>query len=176
MSTRSYICEELDNGKYKTIYCHSDGYLTYNGAMLLDHYNSREKVEELLKLGDISCLNINIYPDPRFPHSFDYNERQDNVVVAYGRDRGETGVEARDFSMEELTDESSWIEYIYLFDKNNVWQVCERPFKKKHFWPLKQALDKEYKHMGIKRPPNCYGYLSDEEIKQLKKKQAEESM
>ena len=44
MSTRSLICEELDNGKYKTIYCHSDGYLTYNGAMLIEHFNDRKKL------------------------------------------------------------------------------------------------------------------------------------
>lgn len=38
MSTRSFICVEQDDGSYKGVYCHSDGYLTYNGAMLLDHY------------------------------------------------------------------------------------------------------------------------------------------
>ena len=41
MSTRSFICVEQDDGSYKGVYCHSDGYLTYNGAMLLDHYNSQ---------------------------------------------------------------------------------------------------------------------------------------
>ena len=52
MSTRSYIAKQIGDNKYRTIYCHSDGYLTYNGAMLLDHYNSPEKLDELLRLGD----------------------------------------------------------------------------------------------------------------------------
>ena len=38
---------KIDDDKYKTIYCHSDGYLTYNGAMLLDHYSDKTKVEKL---------------------------------------------------------------------------------------------------------------------------------
>lgn len=175
MSTRSYICKELENGKYKTIYCHSDGYLTYNGAMLIDYYNDRMKVEELLALGDISSLSPEIYPDPRYPHSFDYNQRQENVVIAYGRDRGDTGVEAKEFSFEELTNENTWIEYIYIFNKDNFWQVGEYPFKQS-FKPLQQELDKVYERMGIKRPPNCYGYLSEEGMRKIKKKQSEETM
>ena len=86
MSTRSYIAKQIGDNKYRTIYCHSDGYLTYNGAMLLDHYNSPEKLDELLRLGDLSCLGVNINPDPSRPHSFDHKKRQDGVTVAYGRD------------------------------------------------------------------------------------------
>lgn len=172
MSTRSYICEELDNGKYKTIYCHSDGYLEWNGAMLLDFYNSKQKVEELLAVGDISTLYPILYPDPRFPHTFE--ERQEDVVVAYGRDRGETGIEAKDLTFKKLTNENTWIEYIYIFDKNNEWQVLEYPFSEMK--PLQQALDDVYKKMGLKRPPGLYGFLDKDDIQKLKKKQAEETM
>lgn len=173
MSTRSYICEELDNGKYKTIYCHSDGYVAWNGALLLDHYNTRQKVEELLNIGDISILYPNLHPDPRYTHTFE--DRQEDVVVAYGRDRGETGVEAKEYSFKQLTNKNSWIEYVYIFDKNNVWQVCEYPFKKE-LKPLQQEVDKVYNKMGIKRPPNCYGYLDEDVIRRIKKQQAEETM
>lgn len=64
MSTRSFICVEQDDGSYKGVYCHSDGYLTYNGAMLLDHYNSREKADALIALGDLSLLAKNSIPIP----------------------------------------------------------------------------------------------------------------
>ena len=75
MSTRSYICVKQNDGSYKGVYCHWDGYLTYNGAMLLDHYNSLEKANEILALGDISSLKENLYPDPaKGPHSFDYDK------------------------------------------------------------------------------------------------------
>ena len=52
MSTRSLISIQREKDTYECIYCHSDGYLTYNGAMLLDYYSDREKVEQLLKLGN----------------------------------------------------------------------------------------------------------------------------
>ena len=42
MSTRSLICKQIDKNLYEAIYCHSDGYLTYNGAMLIDHYKDEE--------------------------------------------------------------------------------------------------------------------------------------
>ena len=67
---------EQDDGSYKGVYCHSDGYLTYNGAMLLDHYNSREKADALIALGDLSLLCEKLYPDPDKPHGFDYDKRQ----------------------------------------------------------------------------------------------------
>lgn len=56
MSTRSLIAKENDDGTFRTVYCHHDGYLTYNGAMLLDHYNTPERIDKLLDLGDLSFL------------------------------------------------------------------------------------------------------------------------
>ena len=94
MSTRSYIAKQIADNKFRTIYCHSDGYLTHNGALLLDHYSEADKLDELLNLGDISCLEPTINPDPTKPHSFNYDERQEGVVIAYGRDRGDKDVDA----------------------------------------------------------------------------------
>ncbi len=56
MSTRSFIAKQIEKDAYLTVYCHNDGYLTYNGALLLDCYNTPEQVDELLKLGDLSYL------------------------------------------------------------------------------------------------------------------------
>jgi hypothetical protein len=53
--------------------------------MLLDHYQDAKKVSELIDLGDISSLNKKVVPTG--PHSF--NDPEDDVVVAYYRDRGE---------------------------------------------------------------------------------------
>ena len=53
MSTRSYICKENEDGTITGSYCHCDGYLTYNGAMLIDHYNTKERVDKLLSLGNM---------------------------------------------------------------------------------------------------------------------------
>ena len=87
MSTRSYICMEVGDDQYKTIYCHSDGYLSHNGALLLKYYSDREMVERLLERGDLSSLEKKIEPEPGHPHSFDWDKRQKDVCVFYGRDR-----------------------------------------------------------------------------------------
>ncbi len=170
MSTRSLICEEIGEDKYKTIYCHWDGYLTHNGAMLLDHYNTKEKLEELLAIGNISELKPIINPEPNLPHSFD-GEQQENVVIAYGRDGGEKNQESKILSMRELQD-YPWIEFVYIFDKDGKWKYFDTYFTME-LHDLQEGLDDEYKKIGIKRPPNLYGWPSDEFIKDCKKKQSQ---
>lgn len=118
MSTRSYICKELPNGKYKTIYCHSDGYLDHNGVILNEIFNTEEKVDKLLDLGDLSILGVKTEPDKNMEHSFDHRQR--NVCVAYARDRGETDVEAKELTLKEMFN-NTWIEYFYVFTKENKW-------------------------------------------------------
>ena len=124
MSTRSNIAIQLEDDKFKVIYCHSDGYLTYNGAMLLKHYNTRDKIEELVKLGDLSCLAPQINPDPNKPHSFEYENRQDNVCVAYGRDRNEENTQARILSKDEMFS-NGWIEFFYVFTLDDKWKYYD---------------------------------------------------
>lgn len=93
MATRSTITlvSDTKNGQtFRTIYCHWDGYIGYNGIILVNHYNTIDKVEKLLDLGSLSSLAPNLSTDKK--HTFD--NPVEGVCVAYGRDRGETGVEA----------------------------------------------------------------------------------
>ena len=172
MSTRSMICMKLKDDNYKSIYCHSDGYLEYNGAMLIDYYKDRKKVEELLELGNISCLNEKVHPDPTRPHSFDYDKQQEDVVVAYMRDRGEKGQEAILLTMEDLRSDDRRAQYIYIFDENDEWKYIKSPFSLSELKDVNEDLEQIYKKMGLrKRPPNVYGGLRDEELERLKKQQ-----
>lgn len=171
MSTRSLICVEQDDGTYKGVYCHSDGYLTYNGAMLLDHYNSKQKAEEIIALGDLSLLCEKLYPDPDRPHSFNYDERQEDVTVAYGRDRGEKNTEARTISLESAKE--SWCEYMYVFGKDGKWRyfyLCE---DKPELRDVETDLALEFERMGISRPMGEYGFFPQSRIDELKKEQAQ---
>lgn len=171
MSTRSYIAKQVGENQYRTIYCHSDGYLTHNGAMLYDHFNDAEKLDELLNLGDISYLAPNINPDPSKPHSFNYDERQDGVIVAYGRDRGDKDVEAKMFTQGQLTSTDSWIAYIYVFNKDGQW-VYGRPGQDvSEFRNVKEGLDSAYSYYKMERPEGYYGYLSEEVADLLKERQ-----
>jgi hypothetical protein len=166
MSTRSYICKENDDGSYTGVYCHSDGYLTYNGAMLIDHYSARERVEKLISLGNMSCLNENIEPDPNEPHSFD--ERQDGVTVFYGRDRGEKNQEAAKVDLQEIDSPSSWIEHCYIYGKDGKWKYFECGKLQEGLKDLQEALDEEYQRLGFKRPDGYYGFYTDSDVERRK--------
>lgn len=172
MSTRSYIGIELDDGRIMGSYCHSDGYLTYNGAMLLDHYSDRAKVEKLISFGDMAALNENIDPFSGREHNFDH--RQEGVTVFYGRDRGEEGLEPRIVDLEDINSPDSWIEYCYVYGKDGKWRyfVCgqnEHPV----FRDLKEGLDEEYRCLGFKRPKGYYGFYTKSDIEKLREKESE---
>ena len=125
---------------YKGVYCHYDGYLDYNGVMLLEHYNSKERVEELLSYGNISSLREKITPEKGSTHSFDKPDK--DVTVFYGRDRGEKGQEAFTCTKEELTDPHSWINYIYVFDNGNWYYSEIEHYGFSEFRPLAPAIQK----------------------------------
>ena len=86
MSTRAAIIIKDSKSKYN-VYHHCDGYPEYNGVILYYHYSDPMKIKLLMSLGDISYLGENVLPDTTKTHTFD--ERQDDVTVAYHRDRGE---------------------------------------------------------------------------------------
>ncbi len=60
MSTRSLIAYKQDNGWITSTYCHMDGYPSYNGAILLAHWNCYERAKELVSNGYISSLKFTI--------------------------------------------------------------------------------------------------------------------
>lgn len=173
MSTRSLIGIQRDKDKFECIYCHSDGYLSYNGAMLLDHYSDKEKVEKLLKLGSISLLERKLEPNPEQEHSFCFNKRQEDVVVAYTRDRGDEMEPSVMLTLDKMSD-YGWIEYSYFLDLDNKWKYIKNPDKT--IRDVKEDLDKEYKSLKIKRPKDFYGFWTDEALKKERKRQQEEEM
>jgi hypothetical protein len=117
MSTRSTISIQTPEGAIRSIYCHYDGYLSHNGALLHTYYNTQEKVEELIALGDLSSLREKLTPDPAAPHTF--VTPQEGVTVAYHRDRGETLHIDRPVSIDSIDSQ----EYNYIF-KDGAW----------HYW------------------------------------------
>ena len=103
MGTRSNIGKMQDDGTIKAIYCHWDGYPEGVGAILAEHYQELDKVEELLSLGDFSSIKENI-----------------SEIESYAS-RGESGTEARTFNnLEEWKEWASdcGCEYLYLYQKD----------------------------------------------------------
>ncbi len=91
MGTRANITVKIGN-KYHNIYTHWDGYPSHHGTLLLKCYNSQELAEKVVSLGDLSSLSESVDLPVSGLHSFE--RACPGHSVAYGRDRGETDVEA----------------------------------------------------------------------------------
>ena len=98
MGTRSRI-GVMHGDKVKSIYCHWDGYLEHNGAILQEHYDSA-RANHLVALGDLSSLRPEIGEEHAFsqfelpPEEVEaFKTKTENWCTFYGRDRGESGTE-----------------------------------------------------------------------------------
>lgn len=120
MSTRSTIGIKRSDCTITKIYCHSDGYLEWNGAILQKNYNTAEKVERLLKLGNLSCLGPEIKPDD--PADWGIDKTRDSRFCKTYTSRGEEWGQVAPEQMEE---------YNYLFDEEEAaWIVARETYKK----------------------------------------------
>jgi len=114
MGTRSRI-GVMHGDKLKSVYCHWDGYLSNNGKILQNHYDSA-KANHLVSLGDLSSLGTTI------GEKHDFDVRTD-CCTFYGRDREETGVDFTvDQSYDEFLSKDYDYEYYYIM-KDGVWYV-----------------------------------------------------
>lgn len=126
MATRSTIALEFADGTVQQVYCHWDGYLDHNGAILRDHYSDPFKLRDLINLGDISSLGTNVGSKHPFSPFTDGDKaahdaaKEAGATTFYGRDRGETGCEAKKFaSFEDYVENHQCEEYEYILRNVN---------------------------------------------------------
>ena len=98
MGTRSRI-GVMHGDNVKSIYCHWDGYLDFNGRILQEHYDSA-KANHLVALGDMSSLRANIGEKHKFSpfdqqelNNEEFKKQFGDMCTFYGRDRGEKDTE-----------------------------------------------------------------------------------
>ena len=60
MGTRSRIGIQLKDNSVLSVYCHWDGYPSFNGRVLNEFYNTPEKVANLINGGNFSSLHTNL--------------------------------------------------------------------------------------------------------------------
>lgn len=134
MATRSTIALEFADGTVQQIYCHWDGYLSNNGRILQNNYSDPIKAGSLIELGDISTLGPEIGEKHSFdnPHKYGTDEyfaeqvRRQEFTTFYGRDRGETGCEARRYeNYEDYLKSAEFEEYNYILRRDGQWYVSE---------------------------------------------------
>ena len=112
MGTRSTIALEFADGTVEQVYCHWDGYLDGNGAMLLQHYMDPFKVKKLLALGGFSSLEASV---------------EDTKKTAYTQ-RGEELMINKFKDYEDYVANHQYEEYDYILRNDNgvaVWFVCD---------------------------------------------------
>ena len=119
MATRSRIGVQLKDGSVLSVYCHWDGYPEWNGKKLKEHFNTRQKVSELIDGGDISSL----WTDTDWQ-----NKKMEEYRTLYYAERGEEDTAPNfDNSFEAFINgvRESWADYAYLFT-NGEWK-CYTP-------------------------------------------------
>lgn len=114
MATRSTISIlNMDNTVDK-IYCHSDGYLEGNGCILYKYYRDSQSLREMIELGDMSYLDIDL-----------------KSCAFYHRDRGEDLNISKYSSYEDFVNSGSFEEYDYIFqEKDQTWYLINQQTKK----------------------------------------------
>ena len=128
MGTRSTIAIQNADGTVTGIYCNWDGYTQHNGVILCTHYNTENRVRELLDLGDLSSLRPKIgekHPLSRLEMSDGeiWLEEWNDWCAVYGRDGGETDTQAETCANWETFLENNSQEFNYLFVPNRGWYV-----------------------------------------------------
>lgn len=127
MATRSTIAVLRDDGTVAKVYCHWDGYLENNGELLVKHYDTQDKVEALIAGGDISSLGTCVGKKHPFDLFLKDKMSEEDKALAeqaeaegwtlyYGRDRGETGTEAKVYAdLGEYEAKAQFEEFNYCF-------------------------------------------------------------
>ena len=117
MATRSRIGIQLADESILSVYCHWDGYPEFNGAKLVEHFNSYDAAAELIDGGDISAL----WTDETFRDSSGATKIQ-ACGPLYFSERGEDCPPRIDADLCEYLLPDVGEEYHYIF-RNGEW-VC----------------------------------------------------
>ena len=117
MSTRSRIGIELPDGSILSAYHHWDGYPEWLGRILNTHYNTKEKVAELIDGGDMSSC----WTNERWTNDL-LDRHKEEYGPQYYSDRGEDCPPRLDADMDEFFSDNE--EYSYIF-RNGNWYAYD---------------------------------------------------
>ena len=117
MATRSRIGLELADGSILSVYHNWDGYPEWLGRILKTHYNTKEKVSELIDGGDMSCA----WTNECWSNDLLDRERQQYGPNYYSY-RGEDCPPRHDADLAEYLLPDNSEEFAYVF-RNGEW-VC----------------------------------------------------
>ena len=117
MSTRARIGIELSDGSILSAYHHWDGYESWLGRILKTHYNTKEKVSELIDGGDMSSC----WTNERWSNDL-LDRHKEEYGPQYYSQRGEDSPPRLDADLCEYLLPDNSEEFAYVF-RNGEW-VC----------------------------------------------------
>jgi hypothetical protein len=134
MGTRSRIGYELPDHSVVSVYCHWDGYPDWTGKQLVEHYQNRNDVKELIDGGSMSSLHTThlwVTAAVRDENGEIVKDENDNWIYSPTRDpqplyhteRGEE-LQVDHTSFDEfVSGKMCGEDYAYLFDLNGNWKA-----------------------------------------------------
>jgi hypothetical protein len=137
MGTRSRIGIEMPDHTVVSVYCHWDGYVEHNGRILVQHYQNREDVQELIDGGSMSCLRTrNTWESNatlRDENGEYLRDEEGNLMSENDRDpqplyhseRGEVNEPYHTSFDEFVSGDLGGEEYAYLYDLNGNWKAWQ---------------------------------------------------
>lgn len=145
MSTRSIIATTNPDHTISAIYCHSDGYPSRVGKLLLDHYTNPDDITRLMGLGDLSWLGDkpedpgDLWEREKLFHALDHKDRckafdeyWDDVSQYSSNATNSCEHSERMFpkllpraEFDQAVEDSIMIAYVYLWD-GTQWQYKHR--------------------------------------------------
>ncbi len=138
--TRFLIAKQVGPDAYRTIAGLCDGYLEHTGAILLEHYATPERVNQLLDLGDIHYLGKNL----DWPEGTTFEEKQNDPdgTLAFARDFGDVDVAAEVLTLQELDSPKIRNDYVYIFTDANQWAYFKGGMSEQGLLDLRGSLDR----------------------------------
>ena len=162
MATNCFIGIKNKNGIIRGIKCTHDGYPEYAGTILTYKYLTKNKIESLIELGDISSLGEHVSPrNGNSPHTA--SNPQARTVVSYSRDSMEDCYITERITMRDIA--NMQVGWVYIWEEeNSFWRTYmldgrggyhERSVNYAHYIPLlvngkymtkvsKEVIDKVY--------------------------------
>lgn len=146
MTTEASISILKNNGEVKSVYCTTDGYVEHTGMILYNEYKNLRKIEQLLRCGQISFLDREIFPPKNIEHT--WSNRAEGVCRFF-KDRGDSPEHTEPeiyASFKEFRQSVDSLDYHYYFSENhNHWYFFRKKTGK--IVLLEEQILKEYKNI-----------------------------
>lgn len=120
MSTNSFIGKIEKDGTITGISCYEAGDIEHDGKCLAEYYATRDKVDELIALGNLSVLGPTIGHKIDFNNEREYGAHMDKQCIAYHRDRNDV---LEIHTNENLTELCECYPYVYIYSELDNWLV-----------------------------------------------------